>query len=201
VEWIIREKLGDSMWDEVEHARLGEALAFAAHIHRDQLRKGTDVPYISHLLGVCSLVLEAGGSPEEAIAALLHDAIEDQELSRDDLRERFGPVVEKIVWGCTDTDEQPKPPWRERKQAYLDELPEESTSVLLVSLADKVHNARSLLFDGRSVGAALWSRFNAGREAQIWYYESLAAIYRERMPGALADELTMLVESLKAEVG
>lgn len=186
------------MWDEVEHARLSEALAFAARIHQDQLRKGTDVPYISHLLGVCSLVLEAGGSPDEAIAALLHDAIEDQGLSRGDLGERFGQVVEEIVWGCTDTDQQPKPPWRERKQAYLEELPQQSPSVLLVSLADKVHNARSLLFDGRAVGAELWSRFNAGRDSQIWYYESLAALYQELIPGSLADELTRLVEDLKA---
>jgi len=187
------------MWDEVEHARLSKALAFAAHIHRDQSRKGTNIPYISHLLGVCSLVLEAGGSPDEAVAALLHDAIEDQGLSRADLRERFGHVVEEIVRGCSDTDQQPKPPWRERKQAYLDELPRQSRSVLLVSLADKVHNARSLLFDGRAVGAELWSRFNAGRDSQIWYYESLAELYRELIPGALADELTRLVEDLKAE--
>src|SRR5437588_8327976 len=127
--------------------RFEEALVFATQLHREQTRKGTRIPYIAHLLGVTSIVLEHGGNEDEAIAALLHDAIEDQggASTREEIRRQFGDRVVEIVDGCTDTDVMPKPPWRARKEAYLAHIIEATPSVRLVSAADKLHNARAIL--------------------------------------------------------
>ena len=135
--------------------------------HRDQRRKGTEIPYIGHLLGVCSLVIEDGGTEDEAIAALLHDAAEDQggEQTLERIRAEFGDHVAEIVRACSDTLEDPKPPWRTRKEAYLAHLDEQPAPVLRVSLADKLFNARAILRDYLSVGDELWQRFN-GRRAR-----------------------------------
>ncbi|HEV3138536.1 MAG TPA: HD domain-containing protein, partial [Pirellulales bacterium] len=135
-------------------ARFSEALAYAAELHGDQLRKGSGVPYFSHLLAVAAIALEHGASEDEAIAALLHDAVEDQGGApvRDEIRRRFGRGVADIVDGCTDADTLPKPPWRERKEKYLAHLPTAGASVQLISAADKLHNARSLLQDYRAIG-------------------------------------------------
>jgi len=136
-------------------------------------------PIHRHLLGVTSLVLESEGNEDEAIAALFHDAVEDQWTSLEDIRERFGGKVAHIVEGCTDTDLNPKPPWKERKIRYTENLRNASPEVMLVSLADKLYNARSTLVDLQERGDDFWSTFNAGRDDQLWYYQSLVEVYRK----------------------
>jgi GTP pyrophosphokinase len=184
--------------------RFGEALTYAFQLHGEQRRKGgSETPYIAHLLSVCALVLEHGGSEDEAIGALLHDAIEDQggQRARDEIRRRFGEQVAAIVVGCSDTDRQPKPPWRLRKEAYIDHLPGAPRSVRLVSAADKLHNARSILEDYRRVGEELWDRFRGGREGTLWYYRSLVSVFTECGPASLAPELVRVVDELERLVG
>src|SRR5579863_10171673 len=134
--------------------RFEEALVCATQLHAEQTRKGTTIPYIAHLLAVTSIVLENGGNEDEAIAALLHDAIEDQggAATREEIRRRFGNIVVTIGDGCTDAEVLPKPPWRARKEAYIAHLRHASSSVLLVSAADKLHNARTVLADYRVLG-------------------------------------------------
>jgi (p)ppGpp synthase/HD superfamily hydrolase len=155
--------------------RFGQALLFALQLHRNQSRKGNQTPYIAHLLGVASLVLEDGGDEDEAIAALLHDAPEDQggRETLEAIRSRFGERVAQIVDGCTDTYETPKPPWRERKEGYLRHLRVAPPSVWRVSLADKLHNARTILADLRAQGEQVWERFNGGKSGSLWYYRAL----------------------------
>ncbi len=179
--------------------RFEEALVFAARVHRDQLRRGVEVPYVTHLLGVASLVGEVGGSEEQVIAALLHDAIEDCVGEIPDIRariqERFGPSVLAIVEACSDSDRIPKPPWRERKERHLAALASRDPGdpSLLVSVADKLHNARTIIRDYRRLGEALWTRFGGGREGTLWYYSELARIFAQRQPGPLAHELGEVV--------
>jgi (p)ppGpp synthase/HD superfamily hydrolase len=171
--------------------RFDRAVALASELHRDQTRKGSRIPYIGHLLGVTSLVIESGGSEDETIAALLHDSAEDQGGSRtlERIRKEFGDSVAGIVEECSDHLGEPKPPWRERKQAYLERLEDASTAALRVSLADKVHNMRTIVLDYRALGEGLWERFNAGRDDVLWYYSSLAEVFGRRRPGPLATEL------------
>jgi (p)ppGpp synthase/HD superfamily hydrolase len=166
--------------------RLQEAFAYASHLHRTQVRKGTRIPYIAHLLSVCALVLEDGGTEDEAIAALLHDGPEDQggRQTLDEIRRRFGPEIAAMVDGLSDTLEDPKPPWRKRKEAYLDRLRHEPGSVLRISLADKLHNLRSIATDLALDGDAVWSRFNAGSAEQAWYFRELLAIFEARLAGS-----------------
>jgi (p)ppGpp synthase/HD superfamily hydrolase len=179
--------------------RFDDALAWASALHRTQVRKGTPIPYVAHLLAVASLALEAGATEDEAIAALLHDAVEDQGGAPilAEIRARYGAAVADIVDGCTDTDQDPKPAWRPRKEAYLAHLPAASASVRLVSVCDKVHNARSILADYRVYGEQLWPRFSGGREGTLWYYRELAKAYRKAgMSGGLLDELERTIEEL-----
>jgi hypothetical protein len=183
-------------------ARFDSALVFAAQLHATQARKGSGVPYIAHLLAVASLVLEHGGTEDDAIAALLHDAVEDQggPATRDRIRALFGKTVTDIVDGCSDTDQTPKPPWKQRKEAYIAHLPHASASVRLVSLADKVHNAQTILQDYRRMGAALWSRFTAGRDDQLWYYRSLVQAFQETDTASqLVADLDKVVSALEHE--
>jgi (p)ppGpp synthase/HD superfamily hydrolase len=156
--------------------RFAEAFRYAAVKHAAQRRKATSIPYVSHLLAAASLVLEAGGDEDEAIAALLHDAVEDQGglPTLEEIRTLFGDSVAAIVQGCTDTDVTPKPPWRARKEAHLEHLRHASRSVRLVATADKLHNLRCTVADYRAEGEALWTRFNSPREDQLWYYRSIA---------------------------
>lgn len=176
-------------------ARLDEAFAYARHLHRDQKRKGTAIPYIGHLMAVSALVIEAGGDEDQAIAALLHDAAEDQGglVTLGAIRERFGGPVAAIVSDCTDAWTDPKPPWRARKEAYLAELPTKPRRSLLVSLADKVQNAEAIASDYRELGDGLWSRFSGGADGTRWYYARLAGMFSELMPGPLADRLSRAV--------
>ena len=196
--------------------RFRDALGFAAKLHSEQRKKGTNIPYVSHLLAVASLVLEDGGDEDEAIAALLHDAIEDQgpEYQSDyrmeprqgvpalkrDMELHYGSRVLEIVEACTDTDEFPKPPWTERKEAYLKHLEKASKSALRVSCADKLHNARSILTDYQEVGDQLWSRFNKGWDQQRWYYDELVKIFNRRYPSPLSRNLESTVAELKEAV-
>lgn len=179
--------------------RFNEALVYAATAHREQWRKGTDIPYVSHLLGVCSLVLEYGGDEDQAIAALLHDAVEDQggAARLADIRSRFGDRVAEIVDACTDADTQPKPPWRERKECYIAGLAEHDPEVWLVSCADKLYNARAILRDYRQIGEALWARFRGGRKGTLWYYRALADEFGRLSVGPIADALEEVVATLE----
>jgi (p)ppGpp synthase/HD superfamily hydrolase len=160
--------------------RMSEAMAAAAQIHATQVRKGTAIPYLSHLLGTCSIALEYGADEDEAIAALLHDAIEDGEPTEAARATvwSFGPEVGRIVEGCTDADTHPKPPWRRRKEEYLASLATKDHSTLLVSASDKLHNARSIVRDLRGIGDQVWGRFGASKEETLWYYRSLVTAYR-----------------------
>lgn len=183
-------------------ARFEEALVYATRLHARQVRKGSGIPYISHLLAVAALVLEYGGNEDEAIAALLHDAIEDQggDATRQEIRRRFGETVTEIVNGCTDADTTPKPPWQPRKEAYIRHLHDASPSILLVSSADKLHNVRTILGDYRVVGEDLWGRFKAGKEGTLWYYRALLTVYQERGITPLIAELERVLCELEAVV-
>jgi (p)ppGpp synthase/HD superfamily hydrolase len=186
--------------------RFDRALVFASALHRGQVRKSTGVPYVSHLLAVAAIAIEHGASEDEAIAALLHDAIEDQAEEfggatklRAELRERFGSEVVAIVDGCTDAETEPKPPWHARKEIFLARLATATPSVLLVSCADKLHNARSIATDlrGSADAEAYWQLFSGGRDGTLWYYRSLREIFLRRLPGTLADELANAVAELE----
>jgi GTP pyrophosphokinase len=184
--------------------RFDQALVYAHQLHARQTRKGTTVPYIGHLLAVTAIVIENDGSEDEAIAALLHDAVEDQggAAVREEIRRRFGEEVVAIVDGLTDTDQMPKPPWRARKEAYIAHLSEASSSVLLVSLADKIHNASSIVRDLRNEGESVWSRFTGGREGTLWYYRALVDEFRVRGQFlALVGELDRIVGELEQLAG
>jgi (p)ppGpp synthase/HD superfamily hydrolase len=180
--------------------RFERALVFAAQLHRDQRRKGSGVPYVSHLLAVCELTLEYGGDEDEAIAALLHDAIEDQggATARAEILREFGPRVTEIVDGCTDTDESPKPAWRPRKEEYIRHIAEASASVRLVSACDKLHNARSLVMDYRIFGEELWSRFTGRRDGTLWYYRSMVKALRAAGSSPVVEELDRVVTELES---
>ncbi len=176
-----------------------EAMAYAAELHRTQVRKGSGVPYIAHLMSVAALALEHGANEDEAIAALLHDAIEDQggDVTRQEIQRRFGGTVTGIVDGLSDSDVQPKPPWRERKEAYIAHLGNASPSVLLVSVCDKLHNATSILRDYRRIGEDLWSRFRGGKDGTLWYYRALVTTYRQSYQSPLVEELDRVVTELE----
>ena len=176
-------------------SRYDDALLYAHALHRAQKRKDTPIPYISHLMSVSALVLEHGGDEDQAIAALLHDAAEDQGgvETLAEIRRRFGEGVAAIVADCTDAWEEPKPPWRARKEAYLLALAQKPPRSLLVSLADKTHNAEAILYDWREIGDALWPRFARGRDGVAWYYRTLAEVFLDRMPGRLTDRLRRAV--------
>ncbi len=181
--------------------RFEEALSCAFRWHAGQVRKGTVIPYIAHLLGVASIVLDYGADEDTAIAALLHDAVEDQggAVRREEIRRRFGDKVAEIVDGCTDTDVIPKPPWRGRKEAYIAHLSKAAPPVLLVSAADKLHNARAILSDYRELGEELWSRFKGRKEGTLWNYRSLVEAFRENpsSPPSLVEELDRVVSEIE----
>ena len=178
--------------------RFERALSYATRLHAAQVRKGTCTPYLAHLLGVASLALENGADEDEAIAALLHDAVEDQGGTRtlDEICRRFGGRVVSIVEGCSDSIGTPKPPWRARKEMYVNRLRKAPQSVRLVSLADKLHNARALLADYRQHGDAVFLRFSADKDDVLWYYTALADVFRFVDPGHPAEELGRVVKEL-----
>lgn len=179
-------------------ARFQSAFAFAATKHAGQTRKASTIPYIGHLIGVASLVLEAGGDEDLAIAALLHDVVEDcgGAPMLKEVRRRFGTRVAKIVDGCTDAYVVPKPAWRERKESYIRRLKKESADTRLVSAADKLNNIRSIISDYRAIGESVWSRFSGGREGTLWYYRTLRDVFLERKPNRITVELDLAVREL-----
>ncbi|TMM44974.1 HD domain-containing protein [Qipengyuania marisflavi] len=179
--------------------RFDDALVYASRIHRDQRRKGADIPYVSHLLGVAAIAIENGATEDQAIAALLHDAVEDQggAARLEDIRNRFGEEVARIVNDCTDTDIEPKPPWRARKEAYLASLPHKPTASLEVSIADKTHNAGAILADLHIHGGEVWSRFTGRKGGSLWYYRELAKTFAELIPGRASNRFIRLVEEME----
>ena len=180
-------------------SKFDEAFLYAHEAHRNQKRKKTERPYISHLMGVASLVLQYGGDEEQAMAALLHDVVEDcgGAPRLKEIREKFGERVARIVEGCTDSDRTPKPPWRERKQGYLERVRSEPAEVLLVSAADKLYNIREILMDLREQGAGVWERFSGKREGSLWYYRALLEEFRGRTASSLVGELDRTVSELE----
>src|SRR5579863_1074602 len=179
--------------------RFADAFAYANAVHRNQRRKRTEIPYVSHLLAVAGIVLEAGGDENAAIAALLHDAVEDQggQPTLALISKEFGQEVAEIVMGCTDADTIPKPPWRERKEKYVQHIRHAPAKVRLVASADKLHNARAILRDYREVGEALWPRFQGGKEKTLWYYRALIEAFREAGTDPTVEELARTIEELE----
>jgi len=186
---------------DVSAQRYGRALAHAAEKHAGQNRKGTKIPYISHPMAVASLVLEYGGGEDEVIAALLHDVAEDcgGREALDEIRQKFGMGAAAIVEGCTDTLESPKPEWRERKEAYVEDLRGAHRSVRLVAAADELHNARSILRDYRSEGESMWKRFGAPKEDVLWYYGAVTRALESRGLSPLVEELDRTVGEIVRE--
>ncbi len=190
--------------------RFDEALQFACELHRKQTRKGTNIPYIAHPLAVSAIVLEDGGSEDEAIAALLHDTVEDQGDSypggrnglRSAIAQQFGDRVLEIVDGCTDDGQFTKAEWRNRKEAYLAHVKNSDDGTRRVSCADKLHNARSILRDLHASGEQTWKRFRTRNRAdQLWYYGALVAAFKGTATGHLADELERVVDEIHAFCG
>jgi (p)ppGpp synthase/HD superfamily hydrolase len=186
--------------------RFASAVAWASALHADQVRKATNIPYVAHVISVAALVLEDEGSEDEAIAALLHDAVEDGHATLDEIGGRYGPTVAGIVAACTDTiegSERGPGDWRERKEQYLEHLraPSVTDGALRVSSADKLHNARSILADLRRLGPSLWDRFNTGVDDQLWYYRGLVDAFEARRPDSpLTTELARTVANIEASV-
>ena len=180
-------------------ARFVRAVSYAARLHAKQKRKGTNRPYVSHLLGVASIVLAHGGGEDQAIAALLHDAVEDQGGAPRlrEIRRKFGTRVARIVAGCTDAYSIPKPPWRERKEKYIAHVRTAPADVRLVSAADKLYNAREVLGDLRREGESVWARFTGGKDGTLWYYSALVRAFRELGSSALVEELNEVVGELE----
>ena len=180
--------------------RFRRAFLFAAEKHAGQARKASTIPYLAHLIGVASLVLEAGGDEDLAIAALLHDVVEDcggAPMLRE-VRRQFGSRVAKIVDGCTDADVYPKPPWEERKKKYIARLKDEDEETRLVSAADKLNNVRSILSDYRAIGESVWSRFHGGREGTLWYYRTLRDEFLRDKPNRITRDLELAVDELES---
>jgi GTP pyrophosphokinase len=189
--------------------RFTDAVAYAAELHARQWKKGTDIPYVAHLLGTCAIALEHGADEDAAIAALLHDAIEDQGGAAIEakIQDRFGARVAAIVRGCSDSEGEPKPPWRERKAAYIAHLVTADRATLLVSASDKLDNARRILADlraetaaGHADAATVWARFKGGREGQLWYLRELVTTFRANPAHEprLVDELERTVTAIEA---
>jgi (p)ppGpp synthase/HD superfamily hydrolase len=179
--------------------RFLRAFLFAAEKHSGQARKASTIPYIAHLMGVASLALEAGGDEDIAIAALLHDVVEDcgGAPMLKEVRRRFGKHVAEMVDGCTDADTEPKPPWRERKEKYIRRLKTEAADTRLVSASDKLNNIRSIISDYRAIGESVWSRFNGGRDGTLWYYRTLRDEFLRSKPNRVTREFDLAVKELE----
>jgi len=176
-----------------------KALTYATRIHGGRLRKKTRIPYIAHILGVAAIAMEYGANETEAIAALLHDAVEDCGGAKRlrDIERKFGKKVARIVAGCTDTDRTPKPPWLERKKAYVAHVRHAPMPTKLVSASDKLHNVRAILMDYRKEGERLWSRFNGGKQGALWYYRALVKAFTGQRIEPLVQELNRTLTQLE----
>lgn len=191
--------------------RLLEAAECALRWHAGQYRKQTEIPYVSHLLQVAGLVLEHGGDPDQAAAALLHDSLEDapdaaeRGRRKQEIEERFGEDVLQIVLDCTDTGDTEslgdKRPWLERKEAYLARLTGTSQRSRLVVACDKLHNLHAVVWDVKTHGNGVFDRFTSTPEQQAWYFESITEILKDSIPDRLCSEIQNLVEALRQIVG
>jgi (p)ppGpp synthase/HD superfamily hydrolase len=183
-------------------SRFTEALIFATELHATQKRKSSGVPYVAHLLGTASLVLEYGGSEDEAIAALLHDGIEDQggAETREKIYAKFGEKITKIVDECSEIYQKPKPSWLIRKEEYLKKIPTISDSARLVMVADKIYNLRSIIKDYRLKGDQVWSDFHGGRDGTLWYYQTLVDNFSQGKITPIIEELIRVKEELNSLV-
>jgi (p)ppGpp synthase/HD superfamily hydrolase len=181
--------------------RFRDALVYAFDMHRTQVRKGSDIPYITHLLSVAASVGEYGGSEDQAIAGLLHDAAEDQggQATVEDIRQRFGDAVATCVAACSDTFEEPKPAWRPRKEKHIAKLRAMPPDIKLVVAADKLHNARSMLRDYRMVGDTLWDRFTADRDSTLWYLKEMRVALCDGWEHPILQEFGSVIEQLEEE--
>lgn len=179
--------------------RFESALAFACSHHHGQRRKGSGAPYITHPLAVSSIVGQYGGDEDQAIAALLHDVMEDCEVTREQIQTRYGERVASIVAACTDTTETPKPPWRARKEAHIAKVRDKSSDVKLVVAADKMHNAICILRDRRRVGETIWDRFSADKDSVLWYYRAMSNALLEGWDHDLGRELVFTVDAMHSE--
>ncbi len=177
--------------------RVVDAFAFAARAHAGQVRKGSDVPYVTHVMAVAAIVGESGGDEDAVIAALLHDVVEDQPVTVAEIEQRFGRAVADIVEACSDATTRPKPPWRERKERYVAHLRTASPSVRLVSAADKLHNARAIARDVRALGPALWARFGAPKNDIAWYYRRVLDALADGWDHAILHELAQAVAEVE----
>ena len=187
--------------------KLTRALEYARHLHIDR-RKGTGIPTMAHLMGVASLVIGEAGladfpvTEDMVVAALLHDAVEDHggALRLADIRQNFGANVARMVEGLSDSlaeDPNTKDPWEQRKQAYIDRVRVEPADVRLISVADKLYNARSIVEDYRVIGPEVWRRFNRGRDLQIWYFETILEVFKSAGKSRIVDEFERVVVELK----
>ena len=178
--------------------RFQQALNYAYVLHKDQYRKGAEIPYFTHLMTVAALVLENGGDEDQAIAALLHDAVEDQGglKTLNEIRDFYGEHVAELVDGCTDAYAHPKGPWQERKTAYINKLKSADDKILLISLADKIHNARTILLELQSGNHDIWIIFKGGKDRTIWYYQELANVFDQSPFTKLKKELRILVDEI-----
>lgn len=188
--------------------RYKEALGFAFDLHKDDRRKGKGTPYIAHLLSVSAMVMDDGGTEDEAVGGILHDSLEDHPdlVTKESLESQFGAAVADIVLGCTDTPDGfqggEKPPWKDRKVAYINHLKDAPPSVLRVAIADKLHNARELLSDLELEGKSTIDRFNVGWDEQVWYLDELLAVFDDRLQGSLhLDSFRKTVRRLKSVLG
>jgi (p)ppGpp synthase/HD superfamily hydrolase len=196
-------ELSEAGMGETLTNKLDRAFSYAHEVHDGQFKKGTSVPYLGHLMGVSSIVLGDGGTEDEAVAALLHDAAEDHggRARLDDIRSRFGDSVARIVEDCTDSWDTPKPSWLTRKQAYIQRARTLPSASLRVSIADKVHNTYGILRDLRNIGEKVWERYDVSADDVLAYYESLVRAYREAGGGKLVDELERIVRGIQREMG
>jgi len=176
------------------------ALAFANQVHAHQKRKDSGAPYFAHVIGVAALVLEDGGSEEEAIAALLHDTAEDQggQAMLDEIAERFGKTIAQIVAECSDTLISPKPPWQARKENHINGLRTARPETIRIMLADKVYNSRNLLRSLQERGEIVWENFKGGRDGTIWYFQQMYAVFAETKSGYMLDEFARNIKRIAA---
>lgn len=181
--------------------RFDQAFQLASELHRAQTRKGSGAPYVSHLMAVAAFAVEHGADEDTAVAALLHDAVEDQggDPVRRRIREEFGERVARLVEGCTDAEVIPKPPWRPRKEAFIRNLAEQPAEVRLIVACDKLHNAACTLDDLRAQGASVWEKFKGGRDGTLWYLRSVTEVVAPDVPQRLATRLRRTIEALEAE--
>jgi len=179
--------------------RIVDAFTMAYDLHREQFRKGMDVPYITHLAAVASLVGDYGGNEDQFIAALLHDAVEDQggDQTLERIRDRFGTTVADYVSGCSDSNTVPRPAWQQRKEAFIQRIGDAHPDLKLIVAADKLHNARTTTSDLYESGRKVWAKFNGGKDGSLWYYAEMVRALSHGWTHPILRELARTVDALQ----